>query len=149
MSSFSDTRLGLVQPLKCGPDLLGEVCGGGGPSVAAEGLRGARAREARAGPAGEDARAGVGAVAGQARAPVHEHGAGAAQEVALPAASENTNRDDDDKPSVVHARSVARSFFFLARLVSRSLRVHYLAKVISISILHCHQPSFALRDSLA
>ena len=85
--SVLDARLRLVQPLKCRPDLLDEVGRGGGPAPLAEGLGGARPRQAAGGPPGQDPGARVGALRLQARRPVHEDGQRAGEQVALSSAS--------------------------------------------------------------
>ena len=82
-----DARLRLVQPLKCRPNLLDEVGRGGGPAPLAEGLGGARPRQAAGGPPGQDPGARVGALRLEARRPVHEDGQRAGEEVALSPAS--------------------------------------------------------------
>lgn len=58
------------------------------PSPLRERLRGAGPRQPAGGPAREDAGARLRALGLEPRAPVHEHGAGARQQVALPAAPE-------------------------------------------------------------
>ena len=90
--SFLDARLRLVQPLKCRPDLLDEVGRGGGPAPLAEGLGGARPRQAAGGPPGQDPGARVGALRLEARRPVHEDGQRAGEQVALSPASGGRRR---------------------------------------------------------
>ena len=70
-----------------------EVRGRGGAAVLGEGLRGACAAQPARRPAREHAGARVGALLLEAVGPVEEDGAGAGEEVALPAASGKREED--------------------------------------------------------